>query len=195
MSTSSCPCLRIVVPHLVFAVICVCYVHTLLTALFSQLLSHFVCYYRTLPSHIIFACLSPKAFSHAMFAHWRQHCFFSDATVELCLRMLVSHANFVHVLRTICSQEIDENYSRMLLSYATFALESYFRTLCSHARSHMIFQTLLSQAQCARYLGTLGSQTIFARYPNFANTFPTLGLEPLPHPLNASGGTGRRPLQ
>ena len=202
MSTSSCPCLRIVVPRFVFAVICVCYVHTLLTALFSQPLSHFVCYYRTLKSHIMFACLSLKAFSHAMFAHWRQHCFFSDATVPLCLRMLFSHANFVHFLRTICLQEIIEQYSRMLLSYATFArhfshvtFSCYFRTLCSHARSHIVFQTLLSQAQCARYLGTLGSHTTFARYPSFANTFPTLGLEPLPQPLTASGGTGRRPLQ
>ena len=131
MSASSCPCLRIVFPHSVFAVICVCYVRTLLTALFSQLLSHFVCYYHTLPSNIIFACLSPKAFSHAMFAHWRLHCFCSDATVALCLRMLFSHANFVHVLRTICSQAIVENYSRMFLSHATFA--RHFRTLFSDA--------------------------------------------------------------
>ena len=161
MSTSSCPCLRMVFPHFVFAVICVCYVHTLLTALFSQLLSHFACYYRTLPSHIIFACLSPKAFSHAMFAHWRQQCFCSDATVALCLRMLFSHANFVHFLRTICSQAIVENYSRMLLSYPTFA--RHFRTLCSHAtfarHVPMLVRILISK----RYFPKLNAHATLAR--------------------------------
>ena len=161
---------------------------------------------RVLLSHTTIAHRFRMFVSQSMFAcHARalaSALLFSNATVPLCLLMLCSHANFVHFLRTIFLQEIVETNSRMLLSYATFArhfshvtFSCYFRTLCSHARSHIVFQTLLSQAQCARYLGTLGSHTIFARYPSFANTFPTLGLEPLPHPLNASGGTGRRPLQ
>ena len=161
MSTSSCPCLRIVVPHFVFAVICVGYVHTLLTAPFSQPLSHFVCYYRTLQSHIIFACLSPRAFSHAMFAHWRQHCFFQTLlfhSVYLCyVRMPTSYIFCVRYFCKKLSKQILGCYCRMLRSHATF------RTLLSHATFARYVRMLVRILFSKRYFPKLNAHATLAR--------------------------------
>ena len=136
--------------------------HTLLTALFSQLLSHLVCYYRTLQSHIIFACLSPRALSHAMFAHWRQHCFFFR---RYCCTL------FTHVLFRMptsymfCVRYVCKNLSKTILGRCCRRLRSHatFRTLCSHATFARYVRMLVRILFSKRYFPKLNAHATLAR--------------------------------
>ena len=158
--------------------------HTTIEHYFRMLVSQgiFACHVRTLASALFLFrryCCALFKITRDMFACQFRTCSAYDMFAGNCRRLFLG-----------CS-------CRMLLSHAIshVIFACYFRTLCSHAHSHITLQAIRSQANCARYLGTLGSHTIYTRYSSFANTLPTLSLEPSPHPLNASGGTGRRPLQ
>ena len=141
-----------------------------------------------LPSHIIFAYFSRTTFSHATFAHCRLQYTFRRYFCTLFMRALFVCQ--IHTfLRTIFSQTFVEHYS------TTCCCPMPVRTLLSHVEFSHYFPYVIFLASCARYICTPCRTPVSARYSIFANILFTLILEPQPHPLNASGGTGRRPLQ